>query len=103
MARLQPLRESQDRPALNELYRNEWRLFLNFFLPSTKLIEKKRIGSKIVKRHDDPLTPCRRTLASPFVSDSTKNMLKELAKNLNPFKLRKIIDEKIAGIHRLAR
>jgi len=30
-------------------------------------------------------------------------MLKELAKNLNPFKLRKIIDEKIAGIHRLAR
>jgi len=90
-------------PALNDLYRNEWRLFLNFFLPSTKLIEKKRIGSKIVKRHDDPLTPYRRALASPFVSNTTKNVLRELLRTLNPFKLRKIIDEKIAEIHRLAR
>ena len=89
--------------ALNDLFRNEWRLFLNFFLPSTKLAEKKRVGSKIVKRHDDPLTPYRRILASPFVSNTTKNTLRELSKTLNPFKLRKIIDEKIAEIHRLAR
>ncbi len=89
--------------ALNDLYRNEWRLFLNFFLPSTKLIEKKRIGSKIVKRHDKPLTPYRRTLNSPFVSESNKAALKEIARNLNPFELKRTIDEKIARIHQLAR
>ena len=90
-------------PVLNDLFRNEWRLFLNFFLPSTKLVEKKRVGSKIVKRHDDPLTPYRRILASPFVLNTTKNALREISKTLNPFKLRKTIDEKIAEIHRLAR
>ena len=30
---------------LNDLYRNEWRLFHNFFCPSVKLISKERIGS----------------------------------------------------------
>ncbi|MFH0984130.1 MAG: integrase [Candidatus Omnitrophota bacterium] len=90
-------------PALNDLYRNEWRLFLNFFLPSTKLVEKKRVGSKIVKRHDKPLTPYRRTLNSEFVSESNKAALRTMAKNLNPFKLKRTIDEKIARIHHLAR
>jgi hypothetical protein len=90
-------------PALNDLYRNEWRLFHNFFLPSAKLIEKKRIGAKIVKLHDSPLTPYRRILASPFASNSTKDMLRELSKNLNPFKLREIIDGKISKIKQLAR
>jgi hypothetical protein len=30
-------------PLMNNLYRNEWRLFHNFFLSSVKLIEKERI------------------------------------------------------------
>ncbi|MBK7381240.1 MAG: hypothetical protein IPJ03_20035 [Ignavibacteriales bacterium] len=34
---------------LNDLYLTEWRLYLNFFIPSFKLIEKKRDGSKIIK------------------------------------------------------
>jgi len=38
-------------PLLNNLYKNEWRLFHNFFCPSVKLIEKKRVGSKIIKKH----------------------------------------------------
>ena len=90
-------------PLLNDLYRNEWRLFLNFFLPSMKLQEKKRIGSKIIKHHDDPKTPYQRVLDSKFVSPQPKRFLKELYKTLNPFKLRKTINEKIARIHRLAR
>ncbi len=44
---------------MNNLYHNEWRLFHNFFLPSVKLIEKERIGSKTIKKHDDPKTPCQ--------------------------------------------
>lgn len=88
---------------LNNLYRNEWRLFLNFFLPSMKLQEKKRIASRIVKKHDDPKTPFQRCLDSQFVSPQSKRFLKELYKTLNPFKLRTIIDQKIAQIRRLAR
>lgn len=42
-------------PLLNDLFRNEWRLFHNFFCPSVKLIEKKRIGSQIIKRYDAAL------------------------------------------------
>ena len=37
-------------PLMNELYTSEWRLFLNFFCPSVKLLEKKRIASKTVFR-----------------------------------------------------
>ena len=88
---------------LNDLYRNEWRLFLNFFLPSMKLQEKRRLGSKIIKRHDTPKTPSQRILDSKFVSVQAKRFLKEQLKPLNPFKLRKTINDKIAKILRLAR
>ena len=32
---------------MNRLYRNEFSMFLNFFIPSVKLISKNRIGSKV--------------------------------------------------------
>jgi hypothetical protein len=41
-------------PLMNELYTTEWRLFLNFFYPSVKLLEKKRVASRTVKRYDKP-------------------------------------------------
>ena len=44
-------------PLLNHLYRQEWRLFHNFFYPLTKLLSKERIGSKTIKHHDHPKTP----------------------------------------------
>jgi len=72
-------------------------------MPSVKLQAKERIGSKIVKRHDKPKTPYQRVLNSKFIPAKTKRLLKEQFKQLNPFKLRKTIDEKIARIHRLAR
>lgn len=88
---------------LNDLYKNEWRLFHNFFMPSVKLQMKERVGSRIIKRHDSPKTPYQRILASKFVSPQTKQSLAQIFKTLNPFKLRKTIDKKIAIIHKLAR
>jgi hypothetical protein len=85
-------------PLMNALYTSEWRLFLNFFCPSVKLIEKKRVASKIVKRYDKPKTPYRRVLESPDVSDETKRKLKELYKTLNPFELRKAMEVKLKKI-----
>lgn len=88
---------------LNDLYKSEWRLFHNFFMPSVKLQAKERVGSRIIKRHDSPKTPYQRILASKFVSPQTKHDLIQIFKTLNPFKLRKTIDKKIAIIHKLAR
>jgi len=90
-------------PLLNDLYTTQWRLFQNFFLPSTKLIKKERVGSKIVKKHDVPKTPYHRILESLKTSPKTKSHLKNLFRTLNPFTLRKTIDLKIAKIRHLAR
>jgi hypothetical protein len=47
---------------LNDLYKNEWRLYHNFFLPSVKLLMKQRVASKLFKRYDKPKTPYQRVL-----------------------------------------
>ena len=83
---------------MNDLYANEYSLLLNFFLPSVKLQEKERIGSKIIKRHDKPTTPCDRLLRSPSFSKGKKRWLAERRAKLNPFMLRVIIQQKIKRI-----
>ena len=84
---------------INNLYTSEWRLYHNFFCPSVKLIKKKRVASKVIKRYDKPQTPYQRLLNSSQISDPTKQKLKEQFKELNPFKLRKAIENKIEKIH----
>lgn len=88
---------------LNDLYKTEWRLYHNFFIPSVKLLSKERIASKTIKHHDKPKTPYQRILESKHIPKQTKDKLKAIFKTLNPFKLKRTIDEKIAKIHLLAR
>lgn len=88
-------------PLMNELYTSEWRLFHNFFCPSVKLKEKKRVGSKIIKVHDAPKTPYQRVQESPHVDAKIKQQLKEQFALLNPFTLRKAMEKKLAKIFRL--
>ena len=85
-------------PLLNALYTQEWRLFHNFFCPSVKLLEKERIGSKTLKHHDKPKTPYQRILQSPHISAQVKQSLSKQLESLNPFMLRKIMDEKLKKI-----
>ncbi len=89
-------------PLLNDLYKNEWRLFHNFFCPSVKLIEKKRIASKIIKRYDTPKTPYQRLMESEHVKPEAKLKLKQQFESLNPFELRASIENKLKKIFRLA-
>lgn len=83
---------------MNDLYRSEWRLYHNFFMPSVKMIEKKMIASKTLKRYDSPKTPYERVLESKYVSGSIKRSLKEQFDTLNPFRLRKAIESKLEKI-----
>jgi hypothetical protein len=85
-------------PLLNDLFRNEWRLYHNFFMPSVKLIEKKQVAAKTIKRYDKPKTPYQRVLQSKHVPKTVKRSLKEQFEKLNPFQLRKAIDAKLKKI-----
>jgi len=73
----------------------EWRLFHNFFSPSVKLINKERIGSKTIKHHDNPKTPHQRILDSPHIHPQIKISLSAQLETLNPFVLRKGMEEKL--------
>src|SRR5207249_1894403 len=59
---------------LRELY-THLRLFVNFFQPSTKLVEKTREGAKVRKRYDSARTPYQRVVASSDVPLSAKRCL----------------------------
>jgi uncharacterized protein YueI len=83
---------------LNALYTSEWNLYFNFFIPSVKLVEKHRVGSKIVKKYDEPKTPLQRILESKHVSEKTKTKLKKKMNTLDPFKLQKQMKRKITAV-----
>jgi hypothetical protein len=85
-------------PLLNKLYTTEWRLFHNFFCPSVKLIAKERIASKTIKRYDIPKTPYQRIMESPHITDDVKHFLAKAFKKMNPFDLRKEIEDKLKKI-----
>ena len=80
---------------LNEIYRDLWCPFLNFFMPSFKLIRKERIGSKIVKKHETPKTPYERLMESPALTQEQKERLKARLEVLDPFELKERIEEKL--------
>ena len=91
-------------PLLNELYRSEWNLYHNFFIPSVKLIDKKRNHSKIIKKYDQPKTPYQRVMEadSSIVPDAKKEQLRMLKESLNPFDLRATMEIKLAKAMRHA-
>jgi len=88
-------------PLMNQLYISEWRFYHNFFCPSVKLIDKKRIASKTVKVYDKPKTPYQRILESPFIKTDIKQHLKEQFEQINPFKLKRTIENKLKKIFKL--
>lgn len=96
-----------DNPAvvrlMNDLFKNEWQSYHNFFLPSVKLVAKERIGSRIIKKHDKPKTPFKRLLASRYIDSKIKTKLKTQYEQLNPFTLRTQIEIKLKKIFAIKR
>lgn len=88
--------------AINDLYQNELRLWLNLFLPSVKLLKKVRVGSKVRRVYDRPQTPLERVRACPQADREEVARLENLRKRLDPFQLARTIDRKLEGIYRLA-
>ncbi len=88
--------------AMNDLYRQELRLWLNLFLPSVKLLEKVRVGSKVRRVYDAPRTPFERVRACPQADRERLARLEETRKRLDPFQLGKTIERKLDRIYWLA-
>lgn len=79
--------------AINELYAAA-NLLNNFFCANRRMIFKERRGSRLYKKYDSAATPCDRLLASEHVTQLQKNWLLEVKLNLDPYKLRAMIDAK---------
>jgi hypothetical protein len=91
-----------DKPCLvklmNDLYKNEWSLYQNHFCPTMKLVEKKKINSRYYKRYDTPKTPYQRLIESESIATDVKKQLEKKHVMLNPFALKRAIEDKLKHI-----
>ena len=69
------------------------RLYVNFFQPSFKLIDKTRDGSMTVKRYSPPTTPCDRLIQHAATSDEMRAALIQYRNGLDPVLLLHTIRE----------
>src|SRR3989338_5526056 len=88
--------------AMNELYRNEWRLLSNLLLPSVKLSNKIRVGSRIKRVYGEAKTPLDRLLDSGMGDRVKLDELRRMRGRLDPFELAKAVDRKLKAIWKLA-
>lgn len=87
---------------INDLYRNELRLFNNFFRPVMKIKSKEKFNNSVCKKkYDKAQTPYQRLVNSNQISNEKKQALKELYLSLNPVVLKTKIDLKLNKIKNL--
>ncbi len=84
---------------MNDLYRNELRLFKNFFQPVMKLKEKVRIKGKIHRKYDKAKTPYQRIMENEQINQEIKDELIKVYEDLNPAELKRRIDVKIKNLY----
>jgi hypothetical protein len=68
---------------------------LNYFLPTVKLIDKSRVGSKVRKVYDKPRSPYQRLLASPDLSQEAKAELTRRHQRCNPVLLQQEVHQAV--------
>ncbi len=73
------------RDLMNDLYRNELRLFNDFFRPVMKILKKEKVNNSICKKtYGEALTPYQRLMQAKSVPPETKTALQKLYESLNP-------------------
>jgi len=90
---------------MNDLYQNEWRLYLNFFQPTMKVREtvKDQATGKKTKRYYQAKTPYQRLMAHPNVSVKQKALLQSTYDSLNPLQLKATIQRKLTKLEKTFR
>lgn len=79
-------------PLINALCKGPLGQLLNHFLPTHKLLEKRRRAKRITRIYGPAQTPYTRVLVAAEVSAATKKQLKALHTQLNPFQLTRDIE-----------
>lgn len=84
----------QETDLLNKLYK-EADLLDNFFIPSSKLIQKLRDNSgRVIRRvHDKPKTPFQRLMECKQLSEHDKQRIKKIFKSLDMVELRQEVNK----------
>ena len=85
-------------PLINALCKGELNWLLNGFLPTMKLKSKERVGSKVVRKYGETMTPLRRALACAEVSAPTKERLRAEQRASNPFALTREVERQMKVI-----
>ena len=86
---------------INDLYRNELRLYKNFFQPVMRLERKERVAGKTRRRYAKPKTPYRILRESGQLPPEALKKLDELYHSLNPADLKRRIDQKLKTLFTL--
>ncbi len=92
------LEEPQLLQPINALYTEAWGPLHNFFLPSTKLLKKWRVGSRWVRRHDLPQTAYQRLLAHGELTGKARRQLRDRFHALDPFQLAAEVERRLKPI-----
>jgi len=87
---------------INDLYRL-WGALHNLFCSSFKLKEKLRVGSRIRKRYETPLSPAQRLLESEEVTPAKKKLIEKQLREVDPFELKDQIEAQLRRVFDLNR
>lgn len=88
---------------INEIYRDYWNPYLNFFCPAMKLKQKIRIGGKIRKIYDQPKTPYERLINHAAMTSLQKESLRTKMGGLDPLRLGQGLERKLDLLFKLLR
>jgi len=72
-------------------------IYINHFLPSMRVTEKTRTGSRYQKKHDQAKTPYQRVMEHSEISLEVKQKLQKIHQTLNP----KILHDEIIRLRKL--
>jgi len=78
------------------------RLYMNFFQPTMKLLEKTRNGAKVHKVYDTAQTPYQRLLRSSVLSDSKRAEMAATYSSINPVQLLEQLNGNLEQLWKLA-
>jgi len=83
-------------PWMNDLYAQEWSQFTNHFKPTFKLLQREKKNGRTKKTYErQPKTPYQRILESSAIPEATKVRLRTQHAALDPWALKKSIEEKL--------
>jgi len=85
-------------PLINALCRGPLDHLLNYCLPTMKLEQKARVGSRTVRKYGPTCTPLARVLACAEVAEATKARLRAERAGMNAFAVRREVDRQLKAI-----